>query len=214
MFHCLYDFTFFFWASMALRFSSSFILSWIISEAMIWEGSLREGVTGLGDVIGKGGVESCKKVQSSLTSIEGQGTPMQIMYNVKEWMTQNSSQTWEEMFFVGCVYGILRSELSGVVPPLLLPSNFLNFCSAKLVIRTMPAPEPPEDDMGLTVWDLVNVAAELGQGLLLSTPSPLWTSGLVSVTPLLPPSLFLCFSGGSGRGHDLVMVSQSGSISE
>lgn len=45
---------------------------------MIWEGSLREGVTGLGDVIGKGGVESCKKVQCSLTSIEGQCTPMQI----------------------------------------------------------------------------------------------------------------------------------------
>lgn len=46
-------FTFFFCASMALRFSSSFILSWIISEAIRWEGSLWEGVTG---VIGKGGV--------------------------------------------------------------------------------------------------------------------------------------------------------------
>lgn len=50
-------FTFFFWASMALRFSSSFILSWIISDAMTWEGSLGEGVIGEGDVIGKGGVE-------------------------------------------------------------------------------------------------------------------------------------------------------------
>lgn len=50
-------FTFFFWASMALRFSSSFILSWIISEAMMLEGSLGEGVTGEGDVIGKGGEE-------------------------------------------------------------------------------------------------------------------------------------------------------------
>lgn len=53
----LCQFTFFFWASIALRFSSSFILSWIISEAIRWEGSLGEGVTGDGDVIGKGGVD-------------------------------------------------------------------------------------------------------------------------------------------------------------
>lgn len=53
----LSPFTFFFCASIALRFSSSFILSWIISEAMRCEGSLGEGDTGEGDVIGRGGVE-------------------------------------------------------------------------------------------------------------------------------------------------------------
>lgn len=53
----LTEVTFFFWASIALRFSSSFILSWIISDAIRWEGSRGEGVTGDGDVIGKGGVD-------------------------------------------------------------------------------------------------------------------------------------------------------------
>lgn len=74
------------------------------------------------------------------------------------------------------MYGTLRSELSGVVPPLLLPSSFLNFCSAKLVMRTM-APEPPQDEAGLSVWDLWMVGVVLGQGL--SPPSPLPPSGLV-----------------------------------
>lgn len=118
------------------------------------------------------------------------------------------------MFFVGCVYGTLRSELSGVVPPLLLPSSFLNFCSAKLVIRIMTPPEPPEDEAGLAVWDLGSVGAELGQGLLLSPPSPLSPSGLASPTALRPPSLLLSLSGWSGRGHERVVASQSGSISE
>ena len=65
-----------------------------------------------------------------------------------------------------CVYGTLSSELSGVVPPLLLrPSSFRNFCSAKLVMRTralaLPA-EPPEDDAGLADCDLGSMGREPG----------------------------------------------------
>lgn len=112
------------------------------------------------------------------------------------------------------MYGMFRSELSGVVPPLLLPSNFLNFCSAKLVIRTRPPPDPPDEEAGLAVYDLGSVGAELGQGLPRWPTSFRSPSGLGLSASFCPPSLLLLFSGLPGSGQDLVVASQSGSMSE
>jgi len=148
-------------------------------------------------------------MQRSLTLIQCSLQTISAEVKFRGWVTHNRTQTWEEMLFGRCVYGILRSELSGVVPPLLLPSSFLNFCSAKLVIRTMPPPEPPEDKAGLAVWDLGVVGAELGQRSLLSPPlSP------SSLTPFRPPPMLGSFSGWPSRGHDRVVASQSRSMSE